>query len=170
MQDSEAYSSGIAEPPSLNSTGSHLSFSRTSPVAQVGSKNATSTDNSGKPSSWDSLKKLARNLESEIETHLQNFSQFVNASNSGYSASQRTAESVEIEVDNALKKLSSTVDDMSNYLERQYPSSSGSTNPAMIHVMQRHRDHLYDLSRDFQRIKVHLLKTLISFGQEFNHF
>jgi hypothetical protein len=47
-----------------------------------------------------------------------------------------------------------TIDEMAQWMERQYPSSQTTTNPALMHVLQRHRDHLFDYQKEVQRIKV----------------
>ena len=54
---------------------------------------------------------------------------------------------------------------MAQVLETQYPPSQTTTNPAMIHVLQQHRDHLYEYSRERDKMKVRraCLKDFIDF-------
>ncbi|KAG0232253.1 hypothetical protein BGW42_008307 [Actinomortierella wolfii] len=62
------------------------------------------------------------------------------------------SEDVENDIDNQLKRLDQLVDAMSKYLEA--PSTTGAPHPtSMFHILQRHRDSLYNYNKEFRTIR-----------------
>ncbi|KAI8375187.1 hypothetical protein BD560DRAFT_392975 [Blakeslea trispora] len=93
--------------------------------------------------SWDQLRKEARSLESEIELKLATLTkigQSTGLDNTGQEA----------ETDELLKKLQTVITDMSDFMDR--PSTTP-TSPSMIHLLSRHKDILYDYTKEFRRVK-----------------
>ncbi|RUS31066.1 Golgi SNAP receptor complex member 1 [Jimgerdemannia flammicorona] len=118
--------------------------------------------------SWEFLSKQARQLETKIETKLTSFSKM------GANSSRRTnnatltgihslnddpalsligSEAAELEIYELLKKLAMAVNSMGEYLDR--PSTTTS-NPSLMHMLQRHRDILYDYTKDFKKTKANI--------------
>ncbi|KAI7873152.1 uncharacterized protein EV154DRAFT_528829 [Mucor mucedo] len=97
--------------------------------------------------SWDQLRKEARTLEGEIESQL--------ASLSKMGQSTATLEDVgqEAKTDDLLKKLQLVITGMGDFIDK--PSSTP-TNPSMIHLLSRHKDILYDYTKEFRRAKANI--------------
>ncbi|KAJ3274859.1 Golgi SNAP receptor complex member 1, partial [Blyttiomyces sp. JEL0837] len=126
--------------------------------------NSPSLSSSSSPQNWDSLRKQAKLLESELESKLVNYSKAGSSvtSNGGGSSSSGGAsssmapvggfssiETTEREIDGLIRKLTTIIDSMASFLDLQ----SSSSNPSMMHMLQRHRDILYDYSKEFKRTK-----------------
>ncbi|KAG1241079.1 hypothetical protein G6F68_017040 [Rhizopus microsporus] len=93
--------------------------------------------------SWDQLRKEARQLESEIELKLSTLArigQSTGLDNTGQEA----------ETDELLKKLQSVISEMANFIDRP---SIIPTNSSMVHLLGRHKDILYDYTKEFRRVK-----------------
>ncbi|KAF9978607.1 hypothetical protein BGZ73_001523 [Actinomortierella ambigua] len=131
--------------------------------------------------SWDTLRKEARFLESDIGNKLTTLSSYTlqrpstpspsRASTPGVGASASASaagsqfrhlngqvsdlpsnsEEVENDIDNELKRLTQLVDAMAKYLET--PSATGAPHAtSMFHILQRHRDSLYNYNKEFRTI------------------
>ncbi|KAI8813266.1 hypothetical protein BJ742DRAFT_672708 [Cladochytrium replicatum] len=117
---------------------------------------------------WDMLRKQARTLENEVEQRLVSYSRLSRSSvtgagdfvalnmNGGSSSSigpsgSASAEAAELEIVELLKKLTTVVNAMGACLENV--PLSVPTNPSMMHMLQRHRDILYDYSKEFKKNK-----------------
>ncbi|KAJ3130444.1 ESCRT-III subunit protein snf7 [Nowakowskiella sp. JEL0407] len=124
--------------------------------------NGLNTNNSG----WEQLRKQARQLENDIESKLVAFSRaggsmgssgLVVGIESNLNGNNNTV-IAENEIEGLLKKvafeLTSVVDSMATHLDS---SSSGQSNPSMMHMLQRHRDILYDYTKEFGRTKDKIL-------------
>lgn len=105
-------------------------------------------------------------LETEIDRKIVSYGQLSTLNSSSRPAnpvdtlstrptSSSDAQSAEIAIESQLRQLSQLVDALAAYLDRQYPGSSGgaSVNPSMQHMLQRHRDVLYDYNKEFKRMK-----------------
>ncbi|KAI9481694.1 MAG: hypothetical protein EXX96DRAFT_567674 [Benjaminiella poitrasii] len=93
--------------------------------------------------SWDQLRKQARTLEGEIESKLAiltKIGQSTGLDNTGQ----------ETETEDLLKKLQVIITAMGDFIDR--PSATP-TNPSMIHLLSRHKDILYDYTKEFRRVK-----------------
>ncbi|KAG0739394.1 hypothetical protein G6F57_002675 [Rhizopus arrhizus] len=96
--------------------------------------------------SWDQLRKEARQLESEIELKLSTLArigQSTGLDNTGQEA----------ETDELLKKLQSVISEMANFIDRP---SIIPTNSSMVHLLGRHKDILYDYTKEFRRVKINI--------------
>ncbi|CAG8536144.1 10570_t:CDS:2 [Paraglomus occultum] len=128
-------------PPSLTTTSSTTSKDHASNTQQL---------------SWEFLRKQARQLESEIENKLSAYAKLT----SGYGRERGgagvsgitglSAEAMEAEIDELIKKLTLVVNSMAELLDR--PSSAPASS-SMMHMLQRHRDILYDYSKEFKKTK-----------------
>lgn len=96
--------------------------------------------------SWDQLRKEARGIEFELEEKLFSY----NKQSSGPS---RTLEFQEREIEELHTRLGDVIGKLTKLLEAQYPSQSGTSNPSMMHMLQRHRDMLYDSQKEFKTLK-----------------
>ncbi|KAG1060342.1 hypothetical protein G6F42_028009 [Rhizopus arrhizus] len=102
-----------------------------------------SNQNTTSAQSWDQLRKEARTLEGEIENKLAvltKIGQSTGLDNTGQ----------ESETDELLRKLQVVITGMGDFLDR--PSATP-TNPSMIHLLSRHKDILYDYTKEFRRVK-----------------
>ncbi|CEP15625.1 hypothetical protein [Parasitella parasitica] len=102
-----------------------------------------SNQNTAPTQSWDQLRKEARTLEGEIENKLAILSklgQSTGLDNTGQ----------ESKTEDLLKELQDVISRMGDFLDR--PSATP-TNPSMIHLLSRHKDILYDYTKDFRRVK-----------------
>ncbi|KAI8974495.1 hypothetical protein BDB01DRAFT_729058 [Pilobolus umbonatus] len=97
---------------------------------------------------WEQLRKEARSLENEIESHLGSFSKL------GQTSVDNTGQ--EAEVEQLLKKFQRVINQMADYIDRPSPVP---TNPSMIHLLGRHKDILYDYNKEFRMIKANLKAT-----------
>ncbi|KAI8849770.1 hypothetical protein BC829DRAFT_432277 [Chytridium lagenaria] len=117
------------------------------------------------PQSWESLRRQARQLENDVESKLVNFARLGSAlagNGSGSSGMANTsvaagnwasAVGLQREIEELLRKLTEVVDGMASCLDG--PNSSPS-NPPMMHTLQRHRDILYDFSKEFKKTKANI--------------
>ncbi|CAG8666975.1 10339_t:CDS:2, partial [Acaulospora morrowiae] len=131
--------------------------------------NNTSTDISSAPTqqpSWEFLRKQARQLENEIEQKLTSYSKLAaqvgrsigsgslgNGLYGDNGLSGNSSEAMELELEELIKKLDLVVNSMAEVVDR--PSSTAS-NPSMMHMLQRHRDILYDYSKEFKKTKANI--------------
>ncbi|CAG8461048.1 16906_t:CDS:2 [Acaulospora colombiana] len=148
-----------------------LTPSTPSPATLLNPNNTSSTDISLAPQqlSWEFLRKQARQLENEIEQKLTSYSKLaaqvgrsVNSIGSGSlgnglygenGLSGNSSDAMELELDELIKKLNLVVSSMAEVVDR--PSSTTS-NPSMMHMLQRHRDILYDYSKEFKKTKANI--------------
>ncbi|KAF9162278.1 hypothetical protein DFQ26_003699 [Actinomortierella ambigua] len=131
--------------------------------------------------SWDTLRKEARFLESDIGNKLTTLSSYtlqrpstpsssrtptpsVGASASAAGGAQfrhlngqvsdlpGNSDEVESDIDSQLKRLNQLVDAMAKHLET--PSATGAPHStSMFHILQRHRDSLYNYNKEFRTIR-----------------
>ncbi|KAI8816490.1 snare region anchored in the vesicle membrane C-terminus-domain-containing protein [Fimicolochytrium jonesii] len=102
---------------------------------------------------WESLRRQARSLENEIEAKLAMYARHGTAGDGG-GAGRAAANGVELEVEHLINKLTSTVNLMAQSLDN---APTGSNNPSMMHMLQRHRDILYDYSKEFKKTKANII-------------
>ncbi|OBZ88880.1 Golgi SNAP receptor complex member 1 [Choanephora cucurbitarum] len=93
--------------------------------------------------SWDQLRKEARSLESEIELKLATLTKIGQSTGLDHTGQEK-------ETDDLLKKLQSVITEMGDFIDRPSPTP---TNPSMIHMLSRHKDILYDYTKEFRRVK-----------------
>ncbi|KAI9250958.1 hypothetical protein BDA99DRAFT_522290 [Phascolomyces articulosus] len=111
--------------------------------------------------SWDHLRRQARQVENEIELKLASLSKLgasvASQSNGSPGASSDTLSmgkpSQELEIEELLKKLNTVITSMGEVLER--PSATP-TNPSMTHMLERHKDIMYDYNKEFRRVKTNI--------------
>jgi Golgi SNAP receptor complex protein 1 len=129
-------------------------------------------------SEWDQLRKQARQLETDIDAKLMAFSRLVastsaTAQSATAVSSHRAIDTAESEAEAALQQvgpdcfaartdamlqLSRVIDGLSECLERSYPTGAGGIrNPSLMHLLQRHRDVLYDYTKEFKKLKVNII-------------
>ncbi|KAI8975303.1 hypothetical protein BDF20DRAFT_877829 [Mycotypha africana] len=94
--------------------------------------------------SWDQLRKQVRTLESEIENKLATLSKVGQSS-----IVENSAQQLE-ETENLLRKLQLVITAMGDFIDK--PSATP-TSPSMIHLLSRHKDILYDYTKEFRRVK-----------------
>ncbi|XP_033099508.1 Golgi SNAP receptor complex member 1-like [Anneissia japonica] len=115
---------------------------------------------------WEDLRKQARQLENELDLKLVSFSKLgtsyssqkndhdYNSSDSspllGGSNSDRMFETMSMEIEQLLAKLTEVNDRMSEYTNSV---SSLAPSAALLHTLQRHRDILQDYSHEFQKTR-----------------
>ncbi|KAJ3190022.1 Golgi SNAP receptor complex member 1 [Gaertneriomyces sp. JEL0708] len=134
------------------------------PLVNAGTASAAAAVASS--ATWDTLRRQARQLENDIDGKLVQYSRIGNgtpASVSSYAGASRIgtpahgfpgANAIELELEDLLKKLTSVVNQMSNCLDNM--ANSMAPNPSMMHHLQRHRDILFDYSKDFRKTKAHI--------------
>ncbi|ORZ23088.1 hypothetical protein BCR42DRAFT_403952 [Absidia repens] len=111
------------------------------------------------PLSWDSLRRQARQLENEIELKLASLSKFGATTTARQQQQQPDTaftdakDGQEKEIDQLLNKLQETINSMSQVLDR--PSATP-TNPSMMHMLERHKNILYDYTKEFRRVKANI--------------
>ncbi|CAG8449279.1 2695_t:CDS:2 [Diversispora eburnea] len=153
---------------SVTPAPSPATLSTTSNTLNNGSSTDVVTPTQQQPS-WEFLRKQARQLENEIEQKLTSYSKLaaqVGRNTNGVSSvslgsglygdnglSGNSSEAMELELEELIKKLTSVVNSMADVVDG--PSSSTS-NPSMMHMLQRHRDILYDCSKEFKKTKVNI--------------
>ncbi|CAK8674643.1 Golgi SNAP receptor complex member 1-like [Clavelina lepadiformis] len=109
---------------------------------------------------WEDLRRQARRLENELDLKLVSFSKLGttfgrNAASVSdttpllnSTSSEHMVETMSMEIEQLLAKLTGMNDEMSEYLE-----STSNTSSAMMHTIQRHRDILQDYSHEFRKTK-----------------
>nr|CAB3250386.1 Golgi SNAP receptor complex member 1-like [Phallusia mammillata] len=106
---------------------------------------------------WEDLRRQARRLENELDLKLVSFSKLGtsishNTSDTApllnSSSSDHMIETMAMEIEQLLAKLTGMNDRMSEHLE-----SISSSNPAMMHTVQRHRDILQDYNHEFRKTR-----------------
>ncbi|KAI8086061.1 uncharacterized protein BX664DRAFT_264368 [Halteromyces radiatus] len=109
--------------------------------------------------SWDQLRRQARQLENEIELKLASLSK-IGATTTARQQQQDTSLSdgnnkagQEVEIEQLLNNLQDTIASMGQVLER--PSATP-TNPSMIHMLERHKNILYDYTKEFRKVKANI--------------
>ena len=107
---------------------------------------------------WEDLRKQARQYENEIDTKLMSFSKLcsnyvahdqTNASTT--SSSSSSFETVSMEIEQLLERLS----DVNKRMSDVVPSLLG-TSSAASHTLQRHHEILQDYRREFERTKANI--------------
>lgn len=117
--------------------------------------------------SWEGLRKKARSLENELEMKLVSFSKLGTSQQKNYNKTEekeallgsntdRMFETMSMEIERLLSKLTEVNDNMSSFLSDM---SIGEANSAQLHTMQRHRDILQDYSHEFSKTKANIQAT-----------
>uniref|UniRef100_A0A4W5Q5H6 Golgi SNAP receptor complex member 1 n=1 Tax=Hucho hucho TaxID=62062 RepID=A0A4W5Q5H6_9TELE len=125
----------------------------------------------GSSNYWEDLRKQARQLENELDLKLVSFSKLCTSyttsrdgrrgdSNSdtapllNNSTQDRMFETMSVEIEQLLAKLTGVNDKMA-----EYTSTPGVTslNAALMHTLQRHRDILQDYTHEFHKTKANFL-------------
>ncbi|XP_067328194.1 Golgi SNAP receptor complex member 1 isoform X1 [Anolis sagrei] len=128
---------------------------------------------SGSSNYWEDLRKQARQLENELDLKLVSFSKLCTSYSHGSSrdgrrdryssdttpllngsSQDRMFETMAVEIEQLLGKLTGINDKMS-----EYANSAGvpSLNAALMHTLQRHRDILQDYTHEFHKTKTNFL-------------
>ncbi|XP_017677212.1 Golgi SNAP receptor complex member 1 isoform X2 [Neopelma chrysocephalum] len=123
----------------------------------------------GSSNYWEDLRKQARQLENELDLKLVSFSKLCTSYSSGRdgrrdssdttpllngSSQDRMFETMAVEIEQLLGKLTGINDKMA-----EYTNSAGvpSLNAALMHTLQRHRDILQDYTHEFHKTKANFL-------------
>ncbi|XP_072445869.1 Golgi SNAP receptor complex member 1 isoform X1 [Chiloscyllium punctatum] len=127
----------------------------------------------GNSNYWEDLRKQARQLENELDLKLVSFSKLCTSYNSATtrdgrrdryssdttpllngSSQDRMFETMAVEIEQLLAKLTGVNDKMA-----EYTSSPGVTslNAALMHTLQRHRDILQDYTHEFNKTKANFI-------------
>ncbi|XP_030078172.1 Golgi SNAP receptor complex member 1 isoform X1 [Microcaecilia unicolor] len=127
----------------------------------------------GSSNYWEDLRKQARQLENELDVKLVSFSKLCTSyshSNAretrrhryspdttpllNGSSQDRMFETMAVEIEQLLTKLTGVNDKMT-----EYSSTAGVTsiNAALMHTLQRHRDILQDYTHEFHKTKANFL-------------
>ncbi|XP_030526443.1 Golgi SNAP receptor complex member 1-1 [Rhodamnia argentea] len=96
------------------------------------------------PSSWDALRKQARNLEAQLDEQMNSYRRIVSAKAS--SKADATETDVETGIDRLLKQLEQV-----NIQMQAWVSSGGSE--MVSHTLTRHQEILQDLTQEFYRLR-----------------
>ncbi|KAI9328054.1 hypothetical protein BDR26DRAFT_842746 [Obelidium mucronatum] len=104
--------------------------------------------------SWEHLRRTAKQLENEAEAKLSLYSRSGNNNNSSGDAT--IVNIGELSQMHPLKhipsKLTQTTNQMAEFLDTPHTP----TNPSQMHVLQRHREILYDYNREFTRTRANI--------------
>ena len=112
---------------------------------------------------WEDLRKQARQHENEIDTKLMSFSKLcsnfvahdqsshLNADTSSSTSSSSSVETMSIEIEKLLERLS----DINKRMADVVPALLG-PNSAATHTLQRHNEILQDYRREFERTKTNI--------------
>ncbi|XP_038549387.1 Golgi SNAP receptor complex member 1 isoform X2 [Micropterus salmoides] len=119
---------------------------------------------------WEDLRKQARQLENELDLKLVSFSKLCTSYSSSRdgrrgdssdttpllnnSTQDRMFETMSVEIEQLLAKLTAVNDKMAEYTNT--PGTS-SLNAALMHTLQRHRDILQDYTHEFHKTKGNFL-------------
>ncbi|XP_032860715.1 Golgi SNAP receptor complex member 1 isoform X1 [Tyto alba] len=125
----------------------------------------------GSSNYWEDLRKQARQLENELDLKLVSFSKLCTSYSStrdgrrdryssdttpllNGSSQDRMFETMAVEIEQLLGKLTGINDKMA-----EYTNSAGvpSLNAALMHTLQRHRDILQDYTHEFHKTKANFL-------------
>ncbi|XP_051963181.1 Golgi SNAP receptor complex member 1 [Xyrauchen texanus] len=124
----------------------------------------------GSSNYWEDLRKQARQLENELDLKLVSFSKLCTSYNSSRdgrrgdscdttpllcnSTQDRMFETMSVEIEQLLAKLTGVNDKMA-----EYTSTPGVTslNAALMHTLQRHRDILQDYTHEFHKTKLNFM-------------
>ncbi|XP_064022183.1 Golgi SNAP receptor complex member 1 isoform X3 [Pogoniulus pusillus] len=125
----------------------------------------------GSSNYWEDLRKQARQLENELDLKLVSFSKLCTSYGGGRdgrrdryssdttpllngSSQDRMFETMAVEIEQLLGKLTGINDKMA-----EYTNSAGvpSLNAALMHTLQRHRDILQDYTHEFHKTKANFL-------------
>lgn len=117
---------------------------------------------------WERARRECRQLEAECDARLTVYAasgtavagktSTLGSGSTGSAAStaiqmpDSTSASTADDLERLLGSLSSAVDELAAAMDRLYPQ--GGASPSMSHALQRHREALYELSREFRRVKV----------------
>ncbi|KAI7871611.1 rab-GTPase-TBC domain-containing protein [Spinellus fusiger] len=96
---------------------------------------------------WDPLRREARQLENEIEFKLQSLSK------AGMTHPSHHDKQNEQTIETLLSNLQDIISAMQAFLDK--PSATP-TNPSMTHMLERHKDILYDSTKEFRRVKAQI--------------
>ncbi|XP_069471344.1 Golgi SNAP receptor complex member 1 isoform X2 [Ambystoma mexicanum] len=127
----------------------------------------------GSSNYWEDLRKQARQLENELDLKLISFSKLCtsyshNSAREGRrdayssdttpllngSTQDRMFETMAVEIEQLLAKLTGVNDKMAEYSSTP---GTASVNAALMHTLQRHRDILQDYTHEFHKTKANFL-------------
>ncbi|CAG8516103.1 10055_t:CDS:2 [Ambispora gerdemannii] len=153
-------------PPTLYTANNNNSNIPSSSLSSSNTNNKDSNNNNPQLS-WEFLRKQARQLENEIEQKLTSYSKIATSvgrnnrnvdgvggsGSSGNVAGGNSSEAMELELDELLKKLSMVVNSMAEVVDRP---TTIPTSPSIMHMLQRHRDILYDYTKEFKKTRANI--------------
>lgn len=127
--------------------------------AQPPSSSSSSRMSVAPGTEWEDLRKQARQYENEIDTKLMSFSKLCsnyvahdqNNSSTNSSTSSSSFETLSMEIEQFLERLS----DINKRMADVVPSLLGSTSAAS-HTLHRHYEILQDYRREFERTKANI--------------
>ncbi|CAO3628858.1 unnamed protein product [Cunninghamella blakesleeana] len=107
------------------------------------------------PLTWDQLRRQARQIENEIELKLVTLSKVgaLNSTQQQGLSSDINKGGQELEIEQLLNNLQDTIVSMGHILDQ--PSATP-TNPSMTHMLDRHKNILYDYTKEFKRTKANI--------------
>ncbi|KAM9319159.1 Golgi SNAP receptor complex member 1 [Pholidichthys leucotaenia] len=122
----------------------------------------------GSSNYWEDLRKQARQLENELDLKLVSFSKLCTSYNRdgrrgdtsdttpllNNSTQDRMFETMSVEIEQLLEKLTAVNDKMAEYTNSP---GAASLNAALMHTLQRHRDILQDYTHEFHKTKSNFL-------------
>uniref|UniRef100_A0A8C4E2J8 Golgi SNAP receptor complex member 1 n=1 Tax=Dicentrarchus labrax TaxID=13489 RepID=A0A8C4E2J8_DICLA len=124
----------------------------------------------GSSNYWEDLRKQARQLENELDLKLVSFSKLCTSYSSSRdgrrgdssdttpllnnSTQDRMFETMSVEIEQLLAKLTAVNDKMAEYTNAP---GTASLNAALMHTLQRHRDILQDYTHEFHKTKGNFL-------------
>ncbi|ORX49792.1 V-snare-domain-containing protein [Hesseltinella vesiculosa] len=112
--------------------------------------------------SWDDLRRQARQIENELELKLSTLAKLgASTSRQASPSSDNNKAGQELEIEQLLQNVSfckpalleETIAQMSQVLDR--PSATP-TNPSMLHMLERHKNILYDYTKEFRKVKANM--------------
>ncbi|KAI9206081.1 Golgi SNAP receptor complex member 1 [Polychytrium aggregatum] len=126
----------------------------------------------GASPNWEALRKQARQLENEIELKLATYAKLASTSSGSTPLAASSSSTnvlaapahvwtspdvAELEVDDLLKRLTAVVNSMADVLENS-PAGVPS-NSSMMHMLQRHRDILFDYTKEYKKTKANIVSA-----------
>ncbi|KAK9760876.1 protein transport protein gos1, variant 2 [Basidiobolus ranarum] len=111
---------------------------------------------------WEELRKQARLIENDIDNKLLTYTELAKTSKKNSSSAELESQddkqirNVEKDIETLLNKLSNIVSTMDSIVNETEQSS---VNPSMLHLLQRHRDILYDYNKEFKKTQTNVEAT-----------
>ncbi|ORY06077.1 Golgi SNAP receptor complex member 1-like protein [Basidiobolus meristosporus CBS 931.73] len=108
--------------------------------------------------SWEELRKQARLIENDIDHKLLTFMELAKANKKSTAVESQDGENrnlhaAEENIEALLDKLSNIVSTMDTIVNETEQSL---INPSMLHLLQRHRDILYDYNKEFKKTQANV--------------